>query len=103
MPSSAWSADTLFQPERPGYLAFRTTITAKSAIKTTLESDAALKKTFAAHRDALEAWWSVARNDFAQLRDGKKMPDVRHELLTTIKSKLIPLGVLDEFQSAESS
>jgi type I restriction enzyme M protein len=28
------------------------------------------------------------------------MPEVRHELLTTIKSKLIPLGVLDEFQSA---
>ena len=28
------------------------------------------------------------------------MPEVRHELLTTIKTKLIPLGVLDEFQSA---
>jgi type I restriction enzyme M protein len=94
------AADALFQPERPGYLAFRTTITAKSAIKTTLETDAALKKTFAAHCDALEAWWGVARNDFAQLREGRKMPDVRHELLTTIKSKLIPLGVLDEFQSA---
>jgi type I restriction enzyme M protein len=28
------------------------------------------------------------------------MPEVRHELLTTIKSKLIPLAVLDEFKSA---
>jgi len=28
------------------------------------------------------------------------MPEVRHELLTTVKTKLIPLGVLDEFQSA---
>lgn len=28
------------------------------------------------------------------------MPDVRYELLTSIKSKLIPLGVLDEFESA---
>ena len=94
------SADTLFQPERPGYLTFRATIIAKSTIKIALEANAALKKTFAVHRDALEAWWNVARDDFAQLRDGKKMPDVRHELLTTIKSKLIPLGVLDEFQSA---
>ena len=94
------AADTLFQPERPAYLAFRATITTKSAIKTTLESDAALKKTFAAHGDALEVWWGVAREDFAQLREGRKMPDVRHELLTTIKSKLIPLDVLDEFQSA---
>jgi len=92
-------ADTLVHPERPGYLAFRTAITAKSAIKTTLESNAALKKTFTAHRNALEAWWGVARDDFTQLRDGKKLPEVRHELLTTIKSKLIPLGVLDEFHS----
>ncbi|MBW2689372.1 MAG: N-6 DNA methylase, partial [Deltaproteobacteria bacterium] len=48
----------------------------------------------------LEAWWAVARDDFAQLRDGKKMPEVRQELLTTLKDKLIPLGVLDEFKSA---
>ena len=94
------TADTLFQSERAGYLAFRSTIAAKPAIKTTLEADPALKKTLARHQGALEAWWDVARNDFAQLRDGKKMPEVRHELLTTIKTKLIPLGVLDEFQSA---
>src|ERR1019366_2768341 len=94
------TADALFQSERPGYLAFLGTITAKSAIKTTLEADPALQQTLTAHHDALEAWWGVARDDFAQLREGKKMPDVRQELLTTIKSKLIPLGVLDEFQSA---
>ena len=58
------------------------------------------RKTLAAHHAALEAWWGVARDDFAQLRDGKKMPEVRHELLTTIKGKLVPLGVLDEFKSA---
>src|SRR5271166_4348077 len=79
-------ADTLFQPERPGYRAFLPAIGAKSAIKITLEGDAALQKTLAAHHAALAAWWGVARDDFAQLRDGKKMPDVRHELLTTIKS-----------------
>jgi len=28
------------------------------------------------------------------------MPEVRHELLTTLKNKLIPLNVLDEFKSA---
>jgi type I restriction enzyme M protein len=42
----------------------------------------------------------LVRDDFALLRDGKKLPEVRHELLTTIKSKLVPLGVLDEFKSA---
>jgi type I restriction enzyme M protein len=94
------TADALFQSERPGYLAFRPTIAAKPAIRTALEAHAALQKTLTAHHAALEAWWNVARDDFAQLRDGQKMPEVRHELLTTIKSKLIPLGVLDEFQSA---
>jgi type I restriction enzyme M protein len=90
----------LFRPERPGYLAFLPTIEAKPAIKSVLEADAQLQKTFASHRRALEAWWEVARDDFALLCEGKKMPDVRHELLTTIKTKLVPLDVLDEFKSA---
>ncbi|MDZ4164203.1 MAG: type I restriction-modification system subunit M [Smithellaceae bacterium] len=107
--------ETLFQPDqvnsaaggregalgqRPGYLTFCGSIEAKPAIKTILEADPALRQTLTAHHDALEAWWAVARDDFAGLRDGKKMPDVRHELLTTLKDKLIPLNVLDEFKSA---
>ncbi len=92
--------DAFFQPDRPGYLAFRPEFDGKAAIKTTLEADPALAKTLATHHDALESWWSVARGDFARLRDGKTMPEVRHELLTTLKKKLVPLRVLDEFQSA---
>ncbi len=92
--------DTLFKPERPGYLAFRAAIETKPAIKAILEANPALQQTLTAHHEALEAWWAVARDDFAQLRDGKKMPEVRHELLTTLKDKLIPLNVLDEFKSA---
>src|SRR5271163_1002026 len=38
------SAQTLFQPERPGYLAFLPAISIKSAIKTALESDASLRR-----------------------------------------------------------
>jgi type I restriction enzyme M protein len=72
----------------------------RAAIKTTLESDPALNRTMVVHHDALEAWWAVARHDFSGLRDGKEMPEVRHELLTTLKAKLIPLNVLDEFKSA---
>ena len=93
-------ATSLFQTERPGYFIFRDGIDAKPAIKTTLEADPELSKTVTAHHDALEAWWDVARKDFAELRGGRKMPEVRHELLTTLKAKLIPLGVLDEFQNA---
>ena len=92
--------DTLFQPERSSYLVFNEKIEAKLVIKATLEADPALQETLTVHYDVLEAWWAVARDDFAQLRDGKKMPEVRQELLTTLKDKLIPLGVLDEFKSA---
>jgi len=90
----------LFRPERPGYLAFEAAIDAKPAIKTRLESAAALQRTLVTHQQALESWWGVARDDFARLRDGKTLPEVRLELLTSLKAKLIPLSVLDEFQAA---
>jgi type I restriction enzyme M protein len=97
-------SETLFQPLREGYLAFDSEITAKSAIKTTLEADANLQSTIADHYSALESWWQVARDDFAMLSndlgESKKMPEVRRELLAGLKEKLIGLGVLDEFQSA---
>ena len=95
---------SLFEPERPAYLAFRESIDAKPAIKSTLEADPAVLGTLTRHHDALESWWAVAKNDFAQLQHtgngGKKMPEVRLDLLTTLKAKLVPLGVLDEFKSA---
>ena len=91
---------TLFRPEREGYLGFVEAIDRKPAIKTLIEGEASVQATFTRHWEHLEAWWQVARDDFAQLRTGKKMPEVRQELLTSLKQRFIPLGVLDEFQSA---
>lgn len=90
----------LFQPDRPGYLSFTNNIETKQNIKTVLEANSSLQQTITAHHEALETWWQVARIDFAGLRDGKNMPEVRHELLITIKDKLIPLQILDEYKSA---
>jgi type I restriction enzyme M protein len=59
-----------------------------------------LQKTLADHLSSLGDWWAVARDDFSLLREGKKLPEVRQELLSAIKSQLVPLGVLDEFKSA---
>ena len=92
--------DTLFRPDRPGYLAFRESVDGRNAIKALLENDPALRATFTTHFEALESWWATAREEFAGLRQEKKMPEVRQELLTTIKEKLIPLRVLDEFKCA---
>jgi type I restriction enzyme M protein len=90
---------SLFKPERSGYVAFRD-IENKTDIKARIEDDPTLLEIVAKHRATLEGWWTVAKDDFAKLRLGKKLPEVRHELLTTLKNNLIPLGVLDEFQSA---
>jgi len=94
------SLDHLLQAERPGYLKFVAAIDSKPAIKATIESDVAVQTTLRDHQDALKDWWETAQIDFAQLRTGKTMPEVRQELLTTLKEKLIPLSVLDEFKSA---
>ena len=101
-------AELLFRPERPGYLSFCEAVEAKSAIKATLESASGLRRTLAAHFEVLETWWNLARDDFAQLQYAQnpevngfsKMPEVRHELLDTLKECVVPLKVLDEFKSA---
>jgi type I restriction enzyme M protein len=100
-----------FEKDRAGYLKFKAAIQDKAGIKNFIEKDAAVARTLSTHAQALEDWWTVAQNDFAQLEHtayngngkngkGRKMPEVRHELLTTLKDKLIPLHVLDEFKSA---
>ena len=97
-------SETLFRPDRPGYLAFKQSVATKAVIKSLIETNQSVVQTLDAHRNALEQWWSVARDDFDELerfdRGGRKMPEVRHELLTTLKDKLVPLGVLDEFKTA---
>ena len=96
--------ETLFQQARPGYQSFRGSIASKADIKGFMAGDPAVVRTIATHRKALVEWWSVVRDDFAELEQvncgGRKMPEVRHELLAALKDKLVPLGVLDEFKSA---
>lgn len=99
-----FQSETLFCPDRLGYLAFKESITARSDVKEIIEEDQAVVQTLATHRKALEQWWGVARDEFAELEhanhSGRKMLEVRLELLTTLKDKLVPLCVLDEFKSA---
>ena len=97
-------SETLFQPDRPGYLAFHEAVVSKADIKGIIDGDPSVVHTLATHRNALEQWWTAARDDFSELEranhGGRKMPEVRHQLLTALKDKFVPLGVLDEFKSA---
>lgn len=98
------AAASLFHPERPGYQAFAESIADKPAIKRALEADAALTQTLARHHSALADWWQLASSDFAELENagngGRKTPEIRRELIASLKEKLTPLAVLDEFKSA---
>ena len=98
-------AETLFQPDRLGYLEFKESVASKADIKGIIDRDPSVVQTLETHRNALKEWWSVARGDFAELEranhGGRKMPDVRQELLTTLKEQARSLeSVLDEFKSA---
>ena len=99
-----FQSEMLFCPDRLGYLSFKESITTTSDIKEIIEGDQSVVQTLDTHRKALEQWWGIARDEFAELehanRSGQKMPEVRLELLTTLKDKLVPLRVLDEFKSA---
>ncbi len=91
---------TLLQPDRPGYFAFRPDIAAKPQIKAALDADERVRQTLDAMRRATEAYWQIARDDFARLANSANLPHVRSELLASLSATLAPLGVLDEFQTA---
>lgn len=90
----------LFRDNRPQYLSFGESVINKAAIKILIDEKPSVKQMIEKNVLELEEWWSIAKVNFVALRDGKKLPDVRGELLESIKNKLIPLGVLDEFKIA---
>jgi len=101
------SAEVFFESHRPKYLRFKECLKERSAIKPLIEAEASVVGTLSLHREALAEWWELAKIDFARLEranngngSGRKLPEVRQELLSTLKAKLIPSGVLDEFKSA---
>ncbi len=97
-------SEDFFTPNRPGYLDFKDIVKVKSDIKGIIEADRSVIDTLARHQAMLGEWWTIARDDFAGLElsnhGGSKIPDVRYNLLISLRDKLVPLGVLDEFKSA---
>ncbi len=90
----------IFAPRAAGYLNFAAAVGEKSALKALVEADAGVQAVSAQMRERLAVWWEVAREDFARLEGNNILAAVRAELLATIKRELLPIGVLDEFQTA---
>lgn len=117
----ALNAKVAFAFRDENYADFVGSITVKENIKTVIESDENVRNTTIKMNDLLVEWWDLAKNDFSIIAPeteekdvrkvsdslmnflnsgGGKLPWVRKELLTTLKEKLISVGVLDEFQVA---
>lgn len=90
----------LFKPRGEGYFDFADEVKDKSAIRPLVEADAGLVETYGRMNAVIAEWWEVARDDFARLEGSNHLTEVRAELLATVKQKLMPVGALDEFQTA---
>lgn len=100
-------------------------VTEKAVIKQTVEDDENVIETLTELGMHLADWWQEAKEDFSSLApslestdqdsqlevisesmthylklSGDKFPRVRKELLSSMKDKFVPVGVLDKFQVA---
>jgi len=114
----------IFQERDAAYYDFRPELADKAALKRAITDAPAVQETLATMRSHLSAWWATAQADFARLAKaepapdpadhtdmkesggayltlgGADLPDVRRDLLDSLKAQLTPLGVLDDFQVA---
>lgn len=114
-----YNGSQLFERRDEKYQLFK--LKEKAEIKDNIENDKNIESTLLELGLYLADWWQLAKNDFSKLSpkteindsvsvtdpvadyltiQGDKLPEVRQELLQTIKDKFIPVGVLDKFQVA---
>jgi type I restriction enzyme M protein len=118
----SFDAANVFQDRDARYFDFRSALTSKDALKQLIETDARVQETLAKMRAHLAEWWEQAQHDFAQLAltqessatngaakesrgayltlRGTQLPKVRLALIDSLKTRIVPLGVLDRFQVA---
>jgi type I restriction enzyme M protein len=98
-------------------LAFKSGLTSTADVRARVESQREIDATRTRLNDALAGWWETARDDFSQLapqpepvvvQEGAssfvtltdvRLPQVRTTLLVQLVQALVPLGVLDDYQS----
>ncbi len=112
------SPDCVFAPLDEKRLQFRDSLASTTEVRRRVEEQPQLAATRTRLADALAAWWETAREDFAALapqgtatvQEGPasgdhltltdaRLPRVRAELLEGLVRALVPLGVLDEYQT----
>ncbi|WP_269522783.1 type I restriction-modification system subunit M [Coraliomargarita parva] len=98
-------------------LSFKAELTSSAEVRARVESQPEIEATRTRLNEALSGWWQTARDDFSALApqteaavvqegDGSfvtltdaRLPQVRSTLLDQLVQVLVPLGVLDDYQS----
>ena len=116
----SYDGSQLFNDKDETYKLFA--LSEKTDIKENVDNDKNVESTLLDLGLHLADWWQLAKKDFSKLAPkkvangnsnevnepiadyvtlaGDKTPEVRQELLDTIKEKFVPVGVLDKFQVA---
>lgn len=100
--------EAIFKNKNKNYRLFVNAISDKADIKVKIEADERIQKTFAKMQRALNTWWLAAKDEFAKIavvsnkktKTANPIPQVRQQLLDTLKAALKNKNVLDEFQVA---
>jgi type I restriction enzyme M protein len=95
-----FDTNNIFTAKSESYENFCPEIEEKSQIKNLTESDQAVMQVFRRMNSEITEWWELARDDFSKLENSNIMPQVRAELMYSIKERIIPIGVFDDFQTA---
>jgi len=82
------------------YFAFIEDITEKSEIKEIIESHEGIKKKFDDHFEKLEKWWNEVKKEIEGFPEHNNLWEFRSTALESLKQKLLPLRILDEFRVA---
>lgn len=113
----------IFKAYKENYQEFKEAICDKLLIKSSIEENKNVTATIADMQQTVDKWWLQARDEFAKIAaqpmpaikngievnepitdfisvGGTKMPKIRQELISSLKSVLLPKNVLDEFQIA---
>ncbi|MDK9700542.1 MAG: N-6 DNA methylase [bacterium] len=104
------SATCIFDELDDQRLIFMSEMSNSSDVRERIESQPELSDTRKRLNDALAGWWLTARNDFSELApkaygntinstNDSRIPSVRAALLKQLVDVLLPLGVLDDYQS----
>ncbi len=82
------------------YLSFKEQIENKDQIRELVDIQEGLKKTYEVYFNELKEWWCEISKDLETLPKNNNLWAFRLKALETLKEKLVPLGVLNEFKVA---